>query len=192
MYDELINVDINRLPNGFKLVPFSEIADVMSGKRPGSRSPNMDDNNRYPLVGAATIMGYTNNYNYNEKILIIGRVGTHGIIQRFSEPCWASDNTLIITSNYYEFIAQYLKSIDYSSMNRGSTQPLITQCDLKKKNVVIPDLTQLNEFEKVASSLMKEYDSNIIQNKKLSVLRDSLLPKLMSGEIDVSNIKIEL
>lgn len=54
-----------------------------------------------PLVGAAAIMGYTNKFNHDDKILVIGRVGTHGIVQRFDYPCWTSDNTLVIKSNCY-------------------------------------------------------------------------------------------
>ena len=36
-----------------------------------------------PIIGASKIMGYTNDYLYNEKIIIIGRVGTHGVIKDF-------------------------------------------------------------------------------------------------------------
>jgi type I restriction enzyme S subunit len=75
-------------------------------------------------------------------------------------------------------------------MNRGSTQPLITQSDLKKQQVIIPDTDKIQSFEKFAEALMKKYDYNILQNEKLSDLRDSLLPKLMSGEIDVDSIEL--
>ena len=190
LYEDLIkDLDLDNLPRGYKLITLADIADVQSGKRPSTRVENADEINIYPLVGAASIMGFTNEYNFNEKILVTGRVGTHGIIQRFSTPCWASDNTLIITSNYYEFTSQVLQHIDYRSMNRGSTQPLITQSDLKKKQVVLPTLERLNEFEISASTLMAAYDQNVENNKKLTDLRDTLLPKLMSGEIDVDSIE---
>ena len=191
LYEDLIkDLDLDNIPRGYKLITLADIADVQSGKRPSTRAENADEINIYPLVGAASIMGFTNEYNFNEKILVTGRVGTHGIIQRFSTPCWASDNTLIITSNYYEFTSQVLQHIDYRSMNRGSTQPLITQSDLKKKQVVLPTLERLNEFETSASTLMAAYDQNVENNKKLIDLRDTLLPKLMSGEIDVDSIEL--
>ena len=53
----------------------------------------------------------------------------------------------------------------------------------------MPSIT-INRFEKTASSLMALYDQNLINNKELDELRDSLLPKLMSGEIDVNSIKL--
>ena len=190
--DMVLNIDFNSLPLGYKIINLSEIAEIFSGKRPNVRATFPDAINKYPLVGAASIMGYTDNYNFNSRILVTGRVGTHGVIQRFSSPCWASDNTLIITSNYYEFVSQVLQHFDYRSMNRGSTQPLITQSDLKKKQLILPNIDKLESFEKNAESLMDKYDYNVLQNKRLSELRDTLLPKLMSGEIDVSNIKLDL
>ncbi|WP_442871527.1 restriction endonuclease subunit S, partial [Anaerosporobacter sp.] len=95
-----------------------------------------------------------------------------------------------ITSNYYEFTNQILQRIDYSSMNRGSTQPLITQGDLNKVVVLIPDNNRLVEFESIAGVLMAQYEANVIENKDLLNLRDTLLPRLMSGELDVSEIDI--
>ncbi len=134
-------------------------------------------------------MGYTNKYNHNNKILVIGRVGTHGIVQKFNSPCWTSDNTLVIESKYYEFIYQILQRIDYKNMNRGSTQPLITQSDLKKVSVILPPENYLIKFEKISDSLMYNFDYNKKENQKLSALRDILIQKLMNGEIDVSDIK---
>lgn len=135
-------------------------------------------------------MGFTSKANHTDKILVTGRVGTHGVIQRFNTPCWTSDNTLVITSLYYEFTNQILHRIDYSSMNRGSTQPLITQGDMKKVVVLVPDEEILAKFEGLANLLMAKWEANNIENAKLALLRDSLLPKLMSGELDISDIEI--
>ena len=135
-------------------------------------------------------MGYTNKTLFNEPILIIGRVGTLGIVQRIITPCWASDNTLVIKSKYYEYIFQILKNINYENLNRGSTQPLITQNDLKNIQILLPNLNILEEFEKRISSLMKLYNKNVLENNKLSNLKNYLLPKLMNGEIDVEKVEL--
>ena len=130
-------------------------------------------------------MGYTNDFLYNERILVIGRVGTHGVVQRFKSKVWTSDNTFVIKSETYEYINQILKSIDYSSLNRGSTQPLITQTDIKNVLIVYPKYELLNKFEDITSELLNRVEFNLENNIILSNLRDSLLPKLMSGEIKV-------
>lgn len=186
-FENYINTD-GVQPETWKLVTLSYIADVNSGKRPPMKSSKKTDAAQIPLVGAASFMGYTSDTNHTDRILVTGRVGTHGVIQRFNTPCWTSDNTLVITSKYYEYVYQILKRIDYASMNRGSTQPLITQGDMNKVSVLLPDVDTLNEFESLAGTLMSQYETNILENNHLANTRDTLLPKLMSGELDVSNI----
>lgn len=177
-------------PESWFYQELSTIADIASGKRPPVKSDTCNEKTPIPIVGAASVMGFTSEANHSDKILVTGRVGTHGVIQRFNTPCWTSDNTLVITSPYYEFTNQILHKIDYSSMNRGSTQPLITQGDMKKVVVLVPDEDTLAKFEKFASSLMAKWNANNKENIKLASLRDTLLPKLMSGELDVSNIEL--
>jgi type I restriction enzyme S subunit len=171
------------MPDNWDKGVLGDIASITSGKRPShsQSKPNIEAN--IPLIGASSIMGYTNVVLYNEKILITGRVGTHGVIQRYSRPCWASDNTLVIKSNYYEFSYQQLCGIDFYNMNRGSTQPLITQNDLKKVAIILPDEDILLEFEELVGFFMKRFEDNLLENEHLTALRDSLLPRLMSGEL---------
>lgn len=177
-------------PENWSYQELSTIADIASGKRPPVKSDTHNEKTPIPIVGAASVMGFTSEANHTDKILVIGRVGTHGVIQRFNTPCWTSDNTLVITSPYYEFTNQILHRIDYSSMNRGSTQPLITQGDMKKIVVLVPDEDTLAKFEQFAGSLMAKWEANNNENIKLASLRDILLPKLMSGELDVSGIDL--
>ena len=177
-------------PEDWSYQELSSIADIASGKRPPVKSNVCNQETPISIVGAASVMGFTSEANHTDKILVIGRVGTHGVVQRFNTPCWTSDNTLVITSPYYEFTNQILHRIDYSSMNRGSTQPLITQGDMKKVVVLVPDENTLAKFEEFAGSLMVKWEANNKENVKLASLRDTLLPKLMSGEFDVSDIDL--
>ena len=172
-------------PSSWNQGSLSDIATIMSGKRPPMKSAEKTDIAVIPLVGAASVMGYTTEANHTEKILVTGRVGTHGVVQRFNSPCWTSDNTLVITSELYEYTYQILQRIDYRSMNRGSTQPLITQGDMNKVSILIPDQETLRDFETLVGQLMVLYQANLLENDKLAELRDTLLPRLMSGELDV-------
>ena len=174
-----------KMPEGWKVGKLSDVAEITSGKRPPMKQSDFSKDVSIPLVGAASVMGYTNQVLYNEPILITGRVGTHGVIQRFSTDCWPSDNTLVVKSKYYEYVYQIIKNIDYDNMNRGSTQPLITQSDLGKVECIIPDEENLNKFEKFTNSLFAKVQDNQQENQKLSNIRDTLLPKLMNGEIEV-------
>lgn len=162
-----------------------DVASITSGKRPPYRQAEFTADTEIPILGASSIMGYTNAVLYDERILVTGRVGTHGIVQRYSRPCWASDNTLVIRSDFYEFTYQQLCGVDFHNMNRGSTQPLITQTDLKNVPILLPDKANLREFEVLVGSLMERFEANILESAHLAALRDTLLPRLLSGELSL-------
>ncbi|MEG2740466.1 restriction endonuclease subunit S [Clostridium sp.] len=187
---EMVESELGMIPKGWEVVRFGEISTVASGKRPKNKSKEKTDECFIPLIGASSIMGYVNDVLYDEQILIIGRVGTHGVVQRVYYKSWPSDNTLVIKSKFYEYIYQILNLIDYKGLNVGSTQPLITQTDIKNIEVLLPTNENLNRFELVVGSLFNNIKKNNIENEKLSNLRDTLLSKLMSGEIRVGIDKI--
>ena len=177
-------------PESWNNQELSTITEISNGKRPPIKAESCSKETPIPIVGAASVMGFTSEANHTDKILVTGRVGTHGVVQRFNTPCWTSDNTLVIKSSYYEFTNQILQRIDYSAMNRGSTQPLITQGDMKKVSILLPDVETLAKFETFAGTMMNQWEANKQENVKLASLRDTLLPKLMSGELDVSDIDL--
>lgn len=185
IFGTLNNVESIASKKGWRIGYFSEIANVTSGKRPPNKFEIANSENNIPIIGASSIMGYTSQtlYGGDQKIIVIGRVGTHGVINCLSEPCWPSDNTLVITSAAYEYTAQVLKQIDYSAINRGSTQPLITQSDIKNQKVVIPNASVLDNFEIWAETIRDSINKTNKENIVLASLRDSLLPKLLNGEI---------
>ncbi|MEX5963279.1 restriction endonuclease subunit S [Staphylococcus ureilyticus] len=183
---EMVDSELGEMPKDWKVDELGTYIKIKSGKRPKNKVDNKDVENKVPVIGASKIMGYTNDYLYNEKIIIIGRVGTHGVIQRFSTRTWPSDNTFVITSDFESIIYQFLKSVDYVSLNRGSTQPLLSQKDIKNTKVVMPtNENLLSKYQKENNHIFKMIDQKNIENQKLTQLRDSLLPKLMSGEIEI-------
>ena len=170
-------------PDTWKRGTFGSMVVITSGKRPPVKSAMRTEVASIPLVGAASVMGYTTEANHTDRILVTGRVGTHGVVQRLNTACWASDNTLVITSKYYEYAYQILKRIDYRSMNRGSTQPLITQGDMNKTSIIIPDKDSLERFEAVAGRIMEQYEANVLENDRLAEIRNFLIPRLLSESI---------
>lgn len=182
---KFLDSELGMIPEGWKVGCLGDIAEITSGKRPPKKSKDKTKELFIPLIGASDIMGFTSDVLYERPILVIGRVGTHGVVQRFQEKCWPSDNTLVIESSYYNYVYQLLKGIDYSAINRGSTQPLITQTDVKNTDVIIAPENVLKEYESITSTLFSKHRANIKENSRLSTLRDTLLPRLMSGELEV-------
>lgn len=182
---EFVESELGRIPKGWRVERLGDVAHISSGKRPKDKKTESIGKYSVPVIGASKVMGYVNKPLYEEPILVIGRVGTHGVVQRVYGKSWPSDNTLVIKTIYHGFVYHILKQIDYKALNRGSTQPLITQRDLSNKKIVLPSEKVLCDFEDVIKKFTVHYNQNQLQNQDLIQLRDTLLPKLISGELRI-------
>jgi len=173
-------------PEGWTVSCLSEICQIASGKRPEIRSDVECEGAKVPLYGGAGIMGYTDKSLFDVKKILTGRVGTLGKVHIATPPFWASDNVLVLTpkdqSNFY-FSVNWLLAIDVHSLNRGSTQPLLTQKDLGAQQRVLPSKEILIEFECVVAELYLKIQANSQKAQTLADLRDTLLPRLISGQL---------
>ncbi|RDF88521.1 hypothetical protein DQM23_12615 [Lacticaseibacillus paracasei] len=174
-----------------KKTSLSNLMTIQSGKRPIDRYDNKFRlKELYPIIGANGVTGWTSKALTAGTIITTGRVGTHGVVNMFDEPVWVSDNSFVISSKYEEVAYEILRcDVKFLTLVHGTTQPLITQKDLKQYVVSIPSNNQLkkvNEHLKVYTNLI---NVNNKQNKFLTALRNLLLPKLLSGEIDLSDVK---
>lgn len=173
------------------LKPLGELARVTTGK--GLKRDEFIDNGTYPILGANGEIGKTNKYLTDERLIITGRVGTLGEVKIIDDKVWISDNVLIINPTEARFfypIYFTLKKFDFENINAGSTQPLVTQTDLKNIDIYFGELENLSEFQTFCKDQFKKIKSNTQQIRTLTQLRDTLLPKLMSGEVSVENINL--
>jgi len=171
-------IDVENLPEGWRIGSFEELIEISSGKSVTDKSDIINEHFKYPIYGAGGIMGYSKEYLLNEKLLSMGRVGTHGIVNRINFPCWLSDNTLILKSSSYEYVYQILLCINYDEINRGGVQGLITQTDIKNLQIIIPRKSFLEKFEKISSRIFSHQNNLEVENQKLTKLKELLLSRL--------------
>lgn len=159
--------------------------EISSGK--GLRKERLIEDGLYPVLGANGEIGRTNDFLFDEKLLFTGRVGTLGnIFIVDNKKVWLSDNTLVFRKiQYFYFVYFTLKLTRLADYNAGSTQPLIRQSDIKEISILSPINAKLDIFEEQAKSFFMKIKSNNNQIRTLETLRDTLLPKLMSGEVRV-------
>ena len=94
-------------------------------------------------------------------------------------------STYLFSTLYADkFFAFMVAGSKGTKMPRGDKQQIMTY------PVVLPSEEELARFNTIASPLLEQIYSNRAENKRLSILRDTLLPKLMSGEIDVSAVQL--
>jgi len=147
----------------------------------------------YPVYGSGGIMRYVERPLYDKESVLIPRKGTLNNVMYVNQPFWSVD-TMFYTEmrlpNVAKFVYHFVKAKDLASMNAGSAVPSMTTDILNAMEVVIPSTSALAEFESLVDPMYRAMQENNIQSSKLSELRDALLPKLMSGEIDVSDIQL--
>ncbi len=178
---EFEDSEIGRIPKGWRVGLLGEIFDFKNGKkRPATTGI-------YPVYGGNGVLGFSNEYN-NENVVVIGRVGAYcGSLFFESNKCWISDNAISAKSkrNCIAFCYYTLKRLKLNERRIGTGQPLLTQSILTNIIFTIPRYDVIKAFENSISPLLKLIDKNVKENLILTDVRDSLLPKLMSGEIIV-------
>ncbi len=176
---------IDGLPKGWRKGKLNDELEIKYGKDHRS----IGDGN-IPVYGSGGIMRYGNKALYENDSILIPRKGTLSNLFFISKPFWTVDTMFysVIKNRFSgKYLFYLLKSLDLASMNVGSAVPSLTTELLNKIEITVPDRKILEHFEKLISSLFEKADSKIEENKSLSKIRDSLLPKLMSGKIEIKD-----
>ena len=146
----------------------------------------------YPVYGSGGIMRYVEKPLYTGESVLIPRKGTLNNVMYVNGAFWSVDTmfyTEMLRSNVAKFVYHFVKSKDLALMNAGSAVPSMTTSILNAMQLYIPDNETLSTFEEIVSPMYSQMQENKKQSKKLADLRDTLLPRLMSGELDVSEIE---
>lgn len=147
----------------------------------------------YPVYGSGGVMRYVEKPLYDKESVLIPRKGTLNNVMYVNKPFWSVD-TMFFTEmklpNVAKFVFHFVKSKDLASLNAGSAVPSMTTDILNAMELPIPDADTFYKFENIVAPLYQAMQQNAQESSKLAELRDSLLPRLMSGELDVSSIDL--
>lgn len=189
------------LPDGWRIGTVGEIIEIHDSKRiplSGADRTKMEKK-IYPYYGAASLMDFVDNYIFDGKYLLLGEDGTvvddagYPILQYVWGQFWVNNHAHILTGRLgYDVESLYMlfKQTPVKYIVTGAVQPKISQANLRSVQVVIPPEHNLREYNDLVEPLFSLFRANEEECKTLTALRDSLLPKLMSGELDVSAIQL--
>lgn len=175
---------VDGLPKGWRKGKVKEVLEIKYGKDHKSIGGG-----NIPVYGSGGIMRYADTALYEKESILIPRKGTLSNLYYLNKPFWTVDTmfySIIKNGVSGKYLFYLLKSMDLASMNVGSAVPSLTTELLNKIEIIIPDKNILEQYEKLASALFEKADTNVEENKSLSQIRDRLLPKLMSGKIEVN------
>ena len=204
-------VKSNDLPSGWRVVPLGEIA-MISNKNfnPLKESERIlehysipaFDETKFPIFEPSTSIK-SNKFVVDSSCFLISKLNP--TVKRVWKPYCLTGSAVcstefIVYKSKKSYITDFLYSvIDSNSFSdfmcshvtgsTGSRQRTIPSDTLSYK-VILPSEDELIRFQSLVSPIYSRIRNNAIENDRLKQLRNSLLPKLMSGEIDVSNIEI--
>lgn len=166
------------------------------GDKPLIISKEKTDDCPYPIysngISENGLYGYTDKAIINEESVTVSARGTIGFVCLRQTPYFPIVRliTLIpkksVMSSKYLYL--WLKNITIEGT--GTTQQQLTIPPFKRTKILLPRYEVLERFTNMVNPSFEIAISNQLENKKLGEIRDALLPRLMSGEIDVSNVKI--
>lgn len=171
--------------------PLGHLSDLIT-VRYGKDHKKLDDG-PFPVYGSGGVMRYVERPIYEKESVLIPRKGTLNNVMYVNEPFWSVD-TMFFTEmklpDVAKFVFHFVKSKDLASLNAGSAVPSMTTDILNAMELSIPDAETLKRFESIVDPMYRAMQHNSEESKKLAAVRDSLLPRLMSGELDVSELDL--
>lgn len=191
----------DELPEGWRVATVGEIIELHDSKRIPLSGGERDKMEKkiYPYYGATSFMDYVDDFIFDGIYLLLGEDGTvidangYPALQYVWGKFWVNNHAHIITGKLgfsVESLWVLFHLTSVRSIVTGAVQPKISQANLRSIRVVLPPFELLKAYDESIQPMFSAIRNNTNENERLSSLRDTLLPKLMSGEIDVSDIEI--
>ena len=154
----------------------------------------------YPYYGAASIVDYVEDYLFDGTYILISEDGAN-VIDSFGHPLtqytygkfWVNNHAHIVkgTNGYSEaLVYAMLGTLNMQSIVTGAAQPKINQANLRNFEAVLPESEEAQVLSELLNPMLQQILHHEQENEKLSELRDILLPRLMSGALDISAIDL--
>lgn len=175
---------VDGVPEGWRGGLLKELISVNYGKD----HKKVPDDGNIPVYGSGGLMRKCNKSLFSGEAVLIPRKGSLNNIMYVDETFWTVDTMFYATMKQPHtavFVYFFVKAFDMYSMNIGAAVPSMTTKILDAMDVVIPDKETLEKFDKYAKVYFNKIKTLQGQNEQLKTARDLLLPKLMSGEVEV-------
>ena len=188
---KFVDSELGMIPEGWKVGTLDEIFSLKYGK---NLSTSMIlEKGDYPVYGANGIIGYYNEFNCDKySVLVTSRGNGSGDVSRTHHPkSFITNNSFVVEPlEHYKyiklpFINGLFNIIDFKSYCSGSAQPQLTNKAMRNICIISPPRELVIKYCEIFETLFSHIECVIDENSRLSLLRDTLLPRLMSDEIEV-------
>jgi len=196
----LVDSPLGPIPEGWSESTVGEAATNFDRlRKPLSKMQRAEMQGEYPYYGAAKVFDYVDDYIFDGEYLLVAEDGSvvtpegYPVLQLACGKFWANNHTHILqgslVSTHHLYLA--LSRVQIMGYVTGAAQPKITQGALNRVPLVVPPQLIRVGFDELIKPMFDLRQNLLEQNANLRATRDLLLPKLVSGEIDVSEMEID-
>ncbi|EGO7852006.1 restriction endonuclease subunit S [Enterococcus faecalis] len=193
---KMVDSELGEIPEGWHIDIISNLMENFDRKRvPLSKMQREKRKGEYPYYGAASLMDYVDDFLFDGIHLLLGEDGTvitkegNPVLQYVWGKFWVNNHAHVLKGRGYvstEWLYLWFKQTNVSGIVTGAVQPKISQTNLNRLKVVFPDKELLIKFQKNIGIM---FDKLVVLSNEMTTLtelRDTLLPRLLSGEIELS------
>lgn len=180
---KFVDSELGMIPEGWKVGCLEDLITIKYGKD----HKKLDDGT-FPVYGSGGLMRFVNSWLYNGESVLIPRKGTLDNIMYVCEKFWTVDTMFFSVPKMdyvMKYVYNYIKRFDFSKMNEGTSVPSNTAARLNKMPILIPTHEILEMYDETLCPIYNKRKMKDKESRILSLLRDTLLPRLMSGELEV-------
>jgi type I restriction enzyme S subunit len=189
---EFVESELGLIPEGWMVSTTGREFDIEYGKNLPTKHLLEKG---YPVFGGNGQIGFFKEYLYEKPRILVSCRGAASGKVGFSKPySYVTNNSLVFNEKkgeYFYYFKYLFNGIQFENYVTGSAQPQLTIANSKDIKILIPNKETVIRFNIIVGPYFTTQLTLSEQSTTLAQIRDTLLPKLMSGEIDVSNIKIE-
>lgn len=177
---------VEEAEEGWEIGKLGDVIELIYGK---GLKEEIRSGSGFPVVGSSGVVGYHSDFLVEGPGVVIGRKGTLGRVIYLFENFFPIDTTYFVKSKvnskglFYEYFL--LKTLNFEDMNSDSAVPGLNRDIALSTEIKIAPFDKLKQYNNYCASLFEKLNQNKSQIRTLTRLRDTLLPKLMSGEVRV-------
>ncbi|MHB1666894.1 restriction endonuclease subunit S [Thiomonas sp.] len=194
----MVESALGPVPEGWELASLGAVAENHDRfRRPLSKMEREDFRGPYPYYGAAKIFDYVREYLFDGQYLLLAEDGSvetpdgYPVLQLTDGKFWANNHTHILRGSQHastEFLYLRLERQPIRGYITGAAQPKLTQAAINRIPIVLPPKNIMREFDALVHPFFQLRATLVRSIANLRTTRDLLLPKLISGELDVSDL----
>jgi len=192
--DSFEESELGDVPKGWSTGKLADIASLKGGKMLDKTS--FSDSGANPVFGGAGVMGFSDLSNSEGFVITVGRVGAYcGQYFWHQGRAWVNNNASLVSPINPDdscWLFLWLKNVDMDLIKKGAAQPFVSNGDISDLKIVLPPSFVVDKFVQFVEPIFQKLSLIREKTQCLEVLRDTLLPRLISGQLSLKDCQATL